>query len=34
MLEMKEKRINIDENKRIEAELSNSKVELEQLTNK
>ena len=34
MLEMKEKRINIDENKRVEAELEASKVELDQFTYK
>jgi len=34
MLEMKEKRINIDENKRLENELAEAEVELERLTTK
>ena len=34
MIEMKEKRINIDDNKQLEKELDEAKIELDKLVNK
>jgi len=34
MIEMKEKRINIDDNKQLENELDEAKIELDKLVNK
>jgi len=34
MIEMKEKRINVDDNKQLEKELDEAKIELDKLVNK